>query len=276
MTKPQKQEKIRTKIWKEVPEEDNPFAAKTCFCSGFDVYGDLLGKVSWIDYILLLFKLDPPSPEESKLLEGLAVALANPGPRDHSVRSAMNAGVGGSTNASALIAALSVGAGSLNGGREIYCSIQAWSRSGLDAEMWLAELKDFQNKEDGTWPKIEHFPGFDPAGVHCSTTVLQTLDYLTDISSSESAVNLLKDVRETVEEQVGYPLAMSGVASAVLFDLGLNAQQAEMMYLLLRLPGAAVHALEQREMGWRRYPFFGDGLVLRPSSSEEGVANDNH
>jgi len=35
-----------------------------------------------------------------------------------------------------------------------------------------------------------------------------------------------------------------------------------MLFLLLRLPGAAAHALEQKEHGWRKYPFFGDGLTL--------------
>ena len=55
---------------------------------------------------------------------------------------------------------------------------------------------------------------------------------------------------------------MSGVAAAALFDLGLNADQAEMLYLFLRLPGAAVHSLEQKAQGWRRYPFFHDAIVL--------------
>ena len=103
-----KQETIRSRIWEESPEADNPFAAAACYCSGFDVYGDLLGKASWIEYLYLLFRQDPPTPSETKLLEGLAVAIANPGPRDHSVRAAMCAGVGGSSGASALMAALAI------------------------------------------------------------------------------------------------------------------------------------------------------------------------
>ena len=35
-----------------------------------------------------------------------------------------------------------------------------------------------------------------------------------------------------------------------------------MLYLLLRLPGAAVHALEQRESGWKKYPFFADAVTV--------------
>ena len=84
-----KQEKITTRIWREVPEDDNPFAAAACYCAGFDVFGDVLRNASYIDYLYLLFKHEPPTAEASKLLEGLALALANPGLRDHSVRAAM-------------------------------------------------------------------------------------------------------------------------------------------------------------------------------------------
>ncbi|MDH3609669.1 MAG: citryl-CoA lyase, partial [Gammaproteobacteria bacterium] len=78
-----KQEVIHTKIWREEPEPDNPFAAKKCFCAGYDVYGDLLGKASWVEYLYLLFKLEKPTQEQAKLLEMIAVAIANPGIRDH-------------------------------------------------------------------------------------------------------------------------------------------------------------------------------------------------
>ena len=84
--KEKKKEFIHSKIWEEIPEPDNPFAAAACYCSGYDVYGDLLGKISWIEYLYLLFKLEPPTKDQAKLLEGLAVAIANPGPRDLSVR----------------------------------------------------------------------------------------------------------------------------------------------------------------------------------------------
>ncbi|PCJ84640.1 MAG: citryl-CoA lyase, partial [Thiotrichaceae bacterium] len=75
-------EQITTNIWREEAEPDNPFAAAKSYCAGFDVYGDLLGKISLIEYLWLLFKLEPPSKEQARMLEGLAVALANPGPRD--------------------------------------------------------------------------------------------------------------------------------------------------------------------------------------------------
>ena len=265
-------EQITTEIWREEAEPDNPFAAAKSFCAGFDVYGDLLGKVGLIEYLWLLFKLDPPSKAQANMLEGLAVALANPGPRDHSVRGAMNAGVGGSTRASALIAAISVGAGNLGGAREVFTAMQYWQQCGTDLERWL-EIIDKPPREEraDVWPEMEHTPGFDPNGASCPTPVKQLLDHLVSIEHSEALV-WLQTQRPSLEQHAGAPLAFSGVAAATLFALGFEPEEAEMLFLLLRLPGAAAHALEQEKMGWNRYPFFGDGLTL---TDDPGPVNNN-
>jgi len=262
MTEPKKQEQITTKIWSEVAEDDNPFAAAACYCSGFDVYGDLLGKASYIEYLYLLFKLEPPIEQQKKLLEGLAIALANPGPRDHSVRAAMNAGVGGSTRASALMAAVAVGAGNLGGGREVYNAVHYWEQCGMDLAAWEEMIKTPPVEERvDVWMPMEHAPGFDPNGASCATPVKQALAHLAEVSGSKS-LKWLEENREVLERFAECPLAMSGVAAAVLHELALSPEQSEMLFMLLRLPGAAVHALEQEKLGWRRYPFFGDGLKL--------------
>ncbi len=258
-----KTETITTKIWNETPEPDNPFAAAACYCAGYDVYGDLLGKASYIEYLFLLFKLERPTETQAKLLEGLAVALANPGIRDHSVRAAMNAGVGGSTNASALMAAVAVGAGNLNGGREIYVGMEYWNQCGARIDSWEnLILNPSKCERVSVWHEMEHPPGFDPNGVSCPTPVKQTLSHLASISSS-GPIAWLHGNREDLEKITKIPLAMSGVASAVFFELGLGSDEAEMLYLLLRLPGAGVHALEQKKRGVKYYPFFGDGLKLQ-------------
>lgn len=255
-------ETITTKIWKEDPEPDNPFAAKACYCSGFDVYGDLLGKASLIEYFYLLFKLEPPTKEQATLLEGLAVALANPGPRDHSVRAAMCSGVGGSTHASALIAAISVGAGNLGGSREVFHAVKYWQQCGTNLTDWESLINNPpQEGREDVWLPMEHPPGFDPNGVSCPTPVLQTLTYLSAIGYGESLPWLL-DNREKLESFAACPLSFSGVAAAAFHDLAFSPEQAEMIYLLLRLPGAAAHALEQEQNGWRRYPFFSDGFKV--------------
>ena len=55
---------------------------------------------------------------------------------------------------------------------------------------------------------------------------------------------------------------MTGVAAAAFHTLGFDSDQAEMLFLIFRLPGAAVHALEQHGFGFRRYPFFRNAVIL--------------
>lgn len=253
---------IHTRIWEEIPEPDNPFAAAACFCSGYDVFGDLLPNASWVEYLFLLFRQRRPAPWQAKLLEKLAVVAANPGPRDHSVRAAMSAGAGGSTQAACLMAALAVGAGQLSGAREVRLAMDCWHDCGQELSAWENRLKHppAVTRAD-TWPSMDHPAGFDPNGASCPTPVRQTLDFLAT-ERGDGPVGWLRQHRIELELAAGCPLAMTGVAAAVLIELGFSANQGEMLFLLLRLPGAAAHALEQMNNGWRRYPFFATGLEL--------------
>lgn len=256
-------EVIHTTIWKEEPEPDNPFVANKCYCAGYDVFGDLLGKASWAEYLYLLFKLEKPTKEQAKLLETVAVAIANPGIRDHSVRAAMNAGVGGSTSASALMAALAVGAGQLGGAREVYLVMQILEDCKQDLQKWENRIINPPVEERvDIWTPIEHPPGFDPNGVSCPKPIRQTLSYLSEMTGSNSNLDWLNKNRQKLEEISGSPLTFTGVIATAFFDLTMNPEQGEMLYLLLRLPGAATHALEQKRNGWRKFPFFIDGLHL--------------
>ncbi len=254
-------EVIHTRIWDEVAEADNPFIAKKCYCSGYDVYGEIIGNASWIEYLYLLFKRERPDKEQVLLLECLAVALANPGLRDPSVRAAMNAGVGGSTYASCLIASLAVGAGQLGGAHEVATCMRYWLSCGQDLASWRIRIMHPEEQSSKIWSEIEHPPGFNPHGSRGIQPVIQTLSVLKRYSQN-GVVNWLEQHRVDLEDIAKCPLSFSGVAAAVFTDLGLLPSEGEMLYLLLRLPGAAVHALEQEKNGWRRFPFFADGLEL--------------
>ncbi len=255
-------EVIHSKIWEEIAEADNPFAAAQCFCAGYDVYGDLLGKATWIEYLFLLFTGERPTQAQARLLETLAVAIANPGPRDPSVHAAMCGGVGGSTHASCLMAALAVGAGQLGGAHEVAIAMDYWQACGRDLPAWIDRLQNPPQEERAdVWTPIEHPPGFDPHGASCATPIRQTLASLSQICPG-GALAWLNEHRAALEGIADCPLAMTGVTAAALTDLHFTPEQGEMLFLMLRLPGAAVHALEQCEYGWRRFPFFSNGLEL--------------
>ncbi len=257
-----KREVIHTKIWREEPEADNPFVASKCFCAGYDVYGDILNNASWFEYVYLLFKLERPEKWQAELLEKVAIAIANPGIRDHSVRAAMNAGVGGSTSASALMAALAIGAGQLNGAREVFIMMEWWEKCGTNLVKWEEIINNPpKHKRASVWGDIEHVPGFDPHGTSCSKPVLQAMSALNEIKN-EGNLSWLTEHRETLECYSKSPLSMTGVIACAFVELDFTPDQSEMAYLILRLPGAAVHALEQKQLGWKKYPFFGSALKV--------------
>lgn len=254
MSDPSKAPTLRTRIWQEEPESDNPFAARTAFCHGYDVYGEMLGHASWIEMLYLLLRGEAPDRASALTLETLAVALANPGPRDPSVHAAMCGGVGGSTAASCLMAALGVGAGQYTGAREVLLAMQWWSRCGMDLAAWRESMPGEFDPKPSIWPAHEHPPGFDPHGPRIQTIVRQTLSCLAAQSPGKHLAWLAEN-RESLEAIAGRALTLSGVAAATFVDLGFNDAQGEMLYLMLRLPGAAAHALEQREQGHKKFPF---------------------
>lgn len=251
---------LHTRIWQEEPELDNPFATRQARCHGYDVYGQMLGRASWADMVWLLIKGEAPSACEAAMMDALAVALANAGPRDPMVHAAMCGGVGGSPAAASLMAALAVGAGQSGGARDVYLCMKHWDRCAeLPESEWTTALTHASRPtwlapDDAGWPDIEHPAGFDPHGVSTSTIVLQTLVALTALSQGHRLAWLTTH-REALEQTAGMPLTMTGIAAAALADIGFTARQGEMLFLLLRLPGAAAHALEQADYGFKHFPY---------------------
>jgi len=245
---------LHTRIWQEDPEPGNPFAARAAHCHGYDVYGEMLGRAGWADMLFLLFRGEAPWPEQAELLEMLAVALANAGPRNDAVHAAMAAAAGGAPAAAALIAALSVGAGRHDGARDVFDAMTDWAGCGFDLAAWQQRLGNTAPARLDLWPDSGRAPGFDPHGRGTAGIVVQALDSLAALAQAER-LRWLARHRAELEAAAGLPLAMSGVAAAALADLGFSPAQGEMLFLLLRLPGAAAHALEQRERGFKQFPF---------------------
>lgn len=258
------QDVIHSRLWEEEAEDDDPFSAQACYCSGYDVYGEVLAQASLPEYLYLLFRGERPSPPFARALEILAIAVANPGPRDPSVHAAMCAGVGGSPAAAALMAALAAGAGVSGGAREVFLSMQLWASCSHRPDTWREALQAPPPAgKMQVWPKAEHPPGFAPYGRRCARPVRQTLSALAACLDS-GCIAWLEENRASLEHIAGRPLAMSGVIAAALTDLGFPPAAGEMLTLLLRLPGAAAHTLEQGENGFRRFPFFAIDIANDP------------
>lgn len=245
---------IHTRIWREEPEPDNPFAARAAYCRGYDVFGEMVGNARWVEMLYLLFRDELPGAAALDMLEALAVALANPGPRDPSVHAAMCGGAGGSTAAASLMAALAVSAGRYGGAREVFDAMTVWRTYGANLSAW----RNCSNAESpdalDIWPDSNH-PPFDPHG-RVSTAVVRQLLQKLNRPGATPYLSWLLDHQQELEHAMGAPLTIGGVAAAALVDLRFTPKEGEMLYLLLRLPGAAAHALEQEQQGYKRFPFY--------------------
>jgi citrate synthase len=260
-------EYIHTRIWQEEPDPNNMFAASAAYCHGYDVVGDMLGNARWVEMLYLLFRGEAPSRKQADFLEALAVTFANPGPRDPSVHAAMCAGVCGSTAASSMIAALAVGAGGFSGSRDVLLAMQNWVTCGNDLAAWRDQIAKGRKGGITIWPDTQHVPGYDSYGDTASPLVRRALAKLALLSSGQSMGWLALNCTE-LEAAAGGALSFAGVAAVALHDLGFTPEQGELLHLLLRLPGAAAHALEQRGYGFRKFPFFAVEVEDDPAREE--------
>lgn len=266
---------LSTKIWREVAQDDNPFAADKAFCYGYDVFRGMVGQASPSAMLYLLFVGEPPSRQQAQLLDALAVALANPGPRDPSIHAAMCGGVGGSHAASALMAALATGAGQVGGAREVFLAMKVWATfaGGPDASLLRTLSTPQRSKwlalEDSGWPEIEGAPGFDLNGARCGTSgvVKDAASVFAHLSPGWRSRWLFDNLAQ-LEAQAGLPVSMMGVVAAAFGDLNMSPEQGEMLCLLLRLPGAAAHAIEQRANGFKGFPFPSVELLDDPKQKD--------
>jgi citrate synthase len=142
-----------------------------------------------------------------------------------------------------------------------------WHECGTDLNAWSEHAGAESPEFVGTWPAREHLAGFEPHGVSRTLVVSQLLEKLTAIAEMPNLSWLAKNKHE-LEKLAGLPLAICGVAAATLADLGFTPKEGEMLYLLLRLPGAAAHALEQERLGYKKFPFYPVELEDDPKRKE--------
>ncbi|RMD79868.1 MAG: citryl-CoA lyase, partial [Gammaproteobacteria bacterium] len=151
-------------------------------------------------------------------------------------------------------------------------ALALWWEAGTEGERWRERLAA-PPAEPPAWGLAdrppEHPPGFDPRARRCPGTVRRALAALAGLSPGPH-LPWLAEHRGLLEELAGAPLAMAGVAAAACRDLGLAPAQGELLHLLLRLPGAAAHALEQSRTGWRGYPFFPGAVRVTGGDSKQG------
>jgi len=250
-------QRTATRIWHEEPSSDNPYIATSALCHGYDLF-ELMEKRSFVEVFYLLFRGELPGKAEAALLQALMIALINPGPRHPATRAAMNVGVGKTDPVHILPIATSVLGGQHAGGGEVERAMVFFEQSKLTQpqEMAIHLLEGINTADPATVDKNS------PAGFgryHGGIDVMARA-FARQLLSLEGAGSCLKWGSELAEhlESHGAGWLMTGIAAAVLSDLGFQARAGGCLFQLLGAPGLLAHGLELASKPILAMPFVSD------------------
>jgi citrate synthase len=244
-----------TRIWQEEVSDENPYLATSCRCFGYDLL-ELMGRRSFVDVLYLLFRGELPNREQAKLLEGLMIALINPGPRHPATRAAMIAGVGKTDPVHILPIALSILGGSHSGAGSIEEGIRFF-RNQIKTEPKVVAHKiiaEMNPPTEGDWHPV---PGFGSRFGGVDPISFQIAERLRDLSGIGKALAWGVVFAEELRPH-GVGWLMTGVAAAVFSDLGIHPRMGGGFYQLLSAPGLLAHGMEFANKPITAIPFPSD------------------
>ena len=248
-------EKVNTRIWEECPDTDNPYIAETCRCHGYDIQ-DLMQQRSFIDVFYLLFRGELPNVEQAKLLECLMIALLNPGPRHPATRAAMNAGVGKTESVHILPIALAIMGGEHLGAGCIEASMRFLRKQIKTDPTVLAQqlIESSDRPEQGDW---EIAPGFGSRYGSIDIVPQKMATQLLELPASGKCLEWGQLFASSLsDQQLGWH--MTGLAAAVMADLGFQPRMGAGLFQLMSAPGLFAHGIELANKPTTAMPFIKD------------------
>lgn len=234
-------ERATTRIWQEVPADENPYIAASCRCHGYDLQ-ELMRKRSFIDVFYLLFRGELPSQDQAELLEQLMIALIDPGPRHPATRAAINTAVGKTDPAHILPIGMMVLSGEHLGGIEVEAAMRFLRKRLSDDPQRVAEelLTAEQPPTEGDWHIA---PGFGSrfGGIDIMPGKIAT--QLAQLPGSGQALAWGHTFARALHPR-NMSWLITGVAAATLCDLGFHPRAASGLFQILSAPGILAHGLE--------------------------------
>jgi len=248
-------DKLKTRIWEECPDQDNPYIAETCRCHGYDMQ-DLMQQRSFVDVFYLLFRGELPNVEQAQLLESLMIVLINPGPRHPATRAAMNAGVGKTEPVHILPIALSILGGEHLGAGCIEASMRFLRKHSKTNPLEQAQqlIESSVRPEQGDW---DIAPGFGSRYGGVDIVPGKMAAQLLDLPASGKCLSWGQQFTHALaEQQMGWH--MTGLAAAVFADLGFQPRMGAGLFQLMSAPGLFAHGIELANKPTTAMPFVKD------------------
>lgn len=241
-----------TKIWSETASELNPYIAADHHCHGYSLF-ELMAKRSFVDVLFLMFQGELPSQSKGLILEQLMIAQISPGPRHPATRAAMTAGVGKTDVVHILPIGLSILGGSIRGAAEVKESMDFINSSLGSAPEIVARglLKDDRRPDEGDWQVA---PGFGSYYGDIDPFQRKIAAHLAALPGSGDALQWSTAFANEISvDNLGW--LPTGVAAAVLLDLGFNSCAGAGIFQLISAPGLLAHGLELIDKPLTAMPF---------------------
>ncbi|MCI5164711.1 MAG: citrate synthase [Candidatus Electrothrix sp. GM3_4] len=240
-----------TRIWQEEPLPENPYLASKCRCHGYDIL-ELVQKRTFVDVLFLLFQGELPDQNQAEFLEKLMIALINPGPRHPATRASMNAAVGKANPAHILPAGLAVLSGAHLGGEEVSAAMRFLRKNYKKNAADLAkELLTLPRPDEGDWHIA---PGFGSRFNGIDPMPMKTAVLLSELPAARTAVKWGQEFAEAIiAQEMGW--LDTGIAAAVLCDLGFHPRAGAGLFQIFRAPGILAHGLELANKPKTAMPF---------------------
>lgn len=250
-------QRVATRIWNELPSDDNPFIASHALCHGYDLF-ELMEKRSFVDVFYLLFRGELPGKADAQLLQTLMIALINPGPRHPATRAAMNVGVGKTNPVHILPIAAAVLGGEHAGGGIVEESMRFLRKQQkLDAQQVASNLLQQYETTTNADEQFLIAPGF---GRHQGGVDLLAKNIATQLCALEASGKALQwgcQLAASMESQ-GIGWMTTGIAAAVFADLGFQPRAGGSLFQLLGAPGLVAHGIELANKPITAMPFVSD------------------
>ena len=221
-------------------------------CHGYDLIELVKGR-SYVEVLYLLFRSELPTKEEAEIFEQLLISFISPGPRHPATRSAIVAGVGKTDPVHILPIALSTLGGNFQGAGEVEPAVRFLRKSAKKPpkEVALSLLDKCTKPTEGDWSIA---PGFGSYYGGKDLTAQQLVQQMATLPGCGKLLAWGNDFAyELHDHQIGW--SRTGVAAAVLADLGFLPFACSALYQLISAPGLLAHGLEYCKKPMTSYPF---------------------
>lgn len=249
-------ERVRTRIWEEIPDPQNPWVARAARCHGY-AHEEMIDRLDYPQTIYLLLRGELPDAQRHALLRRFLVAFCNPGPRHGATRATMSAAASGTRTRHLAAIGLALLGGEHSGSAEVEQAATFIARQRTrEPAVVASELLETAEFDPGQGDR-RIAPGFgslygavDPRATGLARQLAATPGNWPALAWGEHFVQHLATA--------GCGWLEPAVAAAACLDLGFAPRTAGALYQIAALPGLLAHGLEMGRQGMQAFPFVAD------------------